>query len=172
MRTIYLVGFMGAGKSAIGAALAARLGRSFVDLDGAVERRLGMTVGEIFSGPGETVFRAAETAELERIAACDDLVVATGGGAFAASENRALIEGSGGVSVFLDPPWEVIARRLEGVADDRPRWVDAGHARRLLEDRRPAYLAARIHLALSGGETPEEVADLVTGALAETACVS
>jgi shikimate kinase len=170
--SIYLVGFMGAGKSAVGAALAARLGRSLVDLDEAVEERLGMTVRDVFSRRGETGFRTAETAELARTAEHDDLVVATGGGAFASPENRALVDGSGGISVFLDPPWEVIARRLDGAAEDRPRWVDADHARRLLEARRPGYLAATVHLRLSGGETPEEVADLVMDALAETACVS
>jgi shikimate kinase len=165
---IYLVGFMGAGKSAVGAALAERLGRTFVDLDRALEEREGMTVREIFERRGEAAFRAAEAAELGRVAASEDLVVATGGGAFASAANRELIRASGGVSVFLDVPWPVIRERLGPADPERPKWT--GDARALYLARRADYLRADLRLGLEGHETPAEIAAAAAGALSELPC--
>ncbi len=172
MYNIYLVGFMGAGKSAVGRAVARRLARDFVDLDAAVEGRLGMAIPEIFSTRGEAGFRAAETEELERTTGRDRLVVATGGGAFSNAANRRLIERSGGTSVFLDVPWRAIRRRLDDGTDGRPKWVDDDHARCLLEQRRPDYDSASVRLELAGDESPDEVASRIEAALAEHPCAS
>ena len=101
MRSIFLVGFMGAGKSSIGAAVADRLGSRFVDLDQEISRRLGAPIANVFADRGEATFRAAESDELARVAGLADVVVATGGGAFCEPANRELIHGSGGISVFL-----------------------------------------------------------------------
>lgn len=172
MSNIYLVGFMGAGKTATGRALARRLGCSLVDLDEAVEERMGMSIREIFKDRGEEVFREAETAELERMTLHTDLVVATGGGTFSSPANRRMIDRSGGISVFLDPPWEAICGRLGGSDHNRPKWIDERHARTLFIRRRSDYLLAGIHIELRGAESPDEVADRITVALTEAACAS
>ncbi len=82
----------------------------FIDLDREIGGRLGAPIPEIFARRGEAAFRAAESDELERCAELDDVVVATGGGAFCSEANREMIHRSGGVSVFLDLPWEVLRR--------------------------------------------------------------
>jgi len=169
---IYLVGFMGAGKSATGRVVADRLGMVFVDLDEAVEVRAGRSIRDIFTHLGEDAFRAAETAELERTTARDDLVVATGGGAFSDPLNREVIRRTGGMSVFVDPPWKAICDRLAGGSGGRPKWIDEHHARALYLHRRSDYLLAELHIELCGGETAAEVADRVVAALAEATCAS
>jgi shikimate kinase len=172
VRNIYLVGFMGAGKSSVGRALADRLDRVFFDLDEAIEARLGMPIPEIFATLGEDAFRRAEAEEVEMTTDRAGLVVATGGGAFASAGNRRLIHGSGGVSVFLDPPWEVIRRRIDAESSSRPKWTDHDQARRLMTSRRPDYLRASIHLQLDGDEGPVQVAERIAGVLSELACAS
>ena len=163
---------MGSGKSAVGAFLARRLGLLFVDLDEAVEARLGMTIREVFSRLGEPAFRAAERAELEATVSRTDLVVATGGGVFAAADNRELIRQSGGVSVFLDVPWEVICRRLGATDPDRPLWTDEDRARSLFVERRPHYRRATFIVELAGDEPPASVADRICARFQEARCAS
>ena len=172
VRNLYLVGFMGAGKSAVGRAVARMTNRVFVDLDEAVEQRMGMSIPEIFSTRGEAEFRRFESAELKETLTKPNLVVATGGGAFSSPDNRRLIEDCGGVSVFLDPPWSVIERRLEGETGHRPNWVDGDQARALYEARAVDYRMSSIHLRIDDGETPEAIAGRIEAALTETACVS
>jgi shikimate kinase len=169
---IYLVGFMGAGKTATGRLVADRLGRVFVDLDEAIEAREGRSIREIFTHRGESAFRDAETAELEAMTLRTDLVVATGGGAYSSPTNRRMIRRSGGVSVFLDPPWEAICERLGGGHGGRPKWIDERHARTLYLQRRSDYLLAEIRIEPGDGESAAEVADRVSVALAEATCAS
>lgn len=163
---------MGSGKSAVGAALARRLGRSFVDIDAAVERRLGMAIHEIFELEGEAAFRDTEQAELRRVSAADDLVVATGGGLFSDRSNRELIEKTGGTSVFLDQPWDVIIGRLGDHDTGRPKFVDPRQAHALYLRRLPDYLEATVRLQVRGDEGPLEVAGRIADVLAEAACAS
>ena len=115
---------MGAGKSAVGRAVARLTSRVFLDLDEAIEQRTGMSIPEIFSTRGEAGFRRVEHAELKAATERANLVVATGGGAFSSAVNRRLIEDSGGISVYLDPPWSVIERRLEGRVANAVRQLD------------------------------------------------
>jgi len=169
MRGIFLVGFMGAGKTSVGEALAARLGRRFIDLDERVAGRFGMSIAEIFAARGEGAFRSTETEELARVAAEADAVVSTGGGAFCNRMNREIIRGSAGVSVYLDLPWNELDRRLSTDNHGRPKYEDTEQARRLFEQRRPAYLEADIIVALAGTESPGEVAERVHDALGKAA---
>jgi shikimate kinase len=172
MRALYLVGFMGAGKSSVGRAVAAGLGWSFVDLDAVLEERFGATIAEVFSERGETVFRVAETAALERMSTWSEVVAATGGGAFCTPVNRALMHAGGGVSVFLDVPWEVVSARLSGANPDRPKFGTREEARRLYEARRPLYQQATETVELTGDETPEAVAGMVVARHREVACAT
>ncbi len=172
MSNVYLVGFMGVGKTATGRIVADRLGRVYADLDEAIEERAGRSIREIFTHQGEDAFREAEAAELERMTQRTNLVVATGGGAFSDPENRRLLRQSGGISVFLDPPWGAICDRLGGGHGGRPKWIDERHARALHLKRRPDYLLAEIHIELEGAEPPADVADRVVAALTEAECAS
>ncbi len=167
MRNIFLVGFMGAGKSSVGAALAARLGHRFIDLDERLRERFEASIPEVFAVHGEDVFRAAETDELARCADEQGTVVATGGGTFCIGANREIISKSKGVSVYLDLPWEELDRRLAADNSGRPKYDRAEQARSLLEERQPEYRHADVVIALEGSERPDEVAELVLELLRE-----
>ena len=168
-RKIWLVGFMGSGKTTIGRILAARLDRPFFDLDAEIERTSGKTVRAIFESEGEPEFRRRESVFVEGSLAIPAGVFATGGGTFAAEGNRSRIL-KDGLTVFLDPPFEALAARAPAKGD-RPLFDDAAQARRLLEERLPFYRMARLSLSLSGAETPEDVADEVLRKLEEQSCV-
>ena len=166
---IFLIGFMGAGKSSVGQALARHLDRPFIDLDERLVERFGMSIPRVFCDHGETAFRSAERAELAAAAADRAAVVATGGGTFCSRENREIIRAAGGLSVFLDLPWDVLDHRLSNGGDQRPLYVDAVQARELFEDRMVHYRKASTTLTLDGDESLAEVvrrvADVVSGAL-------
>jgi shikimate kinase len=169
MRNIYLVGFMGAGKSLMGAALAARLGYRFIDLDERLSERFEVSIPEVFVVRGEDVFREAETEELSLVAGEPDVVVATGGGTFCSEVNRGIISGSNGVSVYLDLPWEELDRRLAADNSGRPKYDDPEQARSLYEERQPEYRRADVVITLAGSEHPDGVVDKVLEALQEAA---
>jgi len=170
MHRIFLVGFMAAGKTAVGEALAQLLRSPFVDLDERLRRRFGADLGEVFARHGEAAFRAAESAELAAAAGRDGVVVATGGGAFCRDENRRLIEAVGGVSVFLHLPWEVLRARLRNDHAGRPKYGDEAAAGRLWEERLPHYRRAALTVELAGDEPPAEVAQRIAAALREVPC--
>ena len=172
MRNVFLVGFMGAGKTSVGEVLAARLDFEFVDLDRRLNERFDASTSEIFAQHGEAVFRAAESDELTRCAAESDVVVATGGGAFCSEENRQIIHASGGLSVFLDLPWEALGARLAGDHGGRPKYGDAAEARRLFESRLPDYRRAMRVVGLAGSESAAAAADLVLAVLEEAPCAT
>jgi shikimate kinase len=172
VRNIYLVGFMGAGKSSIGSALAGRLGHAFVDLDEHLVAEFGMPIHEIFERFGEQRFRDAERQALRWTTGLEETVIATGGGAFCSNANRDLIHGAGGCSVFLDVPWEVVERRLVGNQSGRPKFVDVDSARRLYSDRRVHYLQASWTIDLAGSESPREAAQRIVTVMAGAPCVT
>jgi shikimate kinase len=113
--SIYLVGFMGSGKSTVGRRLAEALGWTFVDLDDDIEAATGRTIADIFSNDGEQAFRDAEHAALQARVSGSNAVVALGGGAFTFVRNRDVMKGAG-TSVWLDCPFELALRRVEGFA--------------------------------------------------------
>jgi shikimate kinase len=97
---LILVGMMGAGKTTVGRLLARRLKRSFIDTDEEIERRCGVRIPVIFDIEGETGFRAREAQMIAEMCALDNVVIATGGGAVLAAENRRMISACG-VVVYL-----------------------------------------------------------------------
>lgn len=108
---IFLVGMMGAGKTTVGRHLARKLGRSFLDLDQEVERRTGVRIPVIFEIEGEQGFRRRESKLLREIAAEEELVVATGGGAVLSAENRACLARAGTV-IYLCAPADILYERV------------------------------------------------------------
>ena len=147
--TVWLVGMMGAGKSATGRALALRLGKPFVDTDDEIERRHGRTVSEIFEREGEARFREWEREAIEALRG-KPLVVALGGGAIAQPGAPESLSSSGSV-VYLRARPETLLARLAGAAD-RPLLAGAGPEERLarvkelLAERESAYATAAITL--------------------------
>lgn len=161
---IYLVGFMGAGKSTVGRALARRLRWPFRDLDREVERRARAPVPEIIERQGEAAFRALEHQALERLAVRPRLVVATGGGAFCRPANLELMKRSG-TCVWLDPPLEVLFERIERSARSRPLFAGREQATALHAERRGWYEQAHVRIDTTGVNEVERVVDLVVDAL-------
>ena len=155
---IYLIGFMGCGKTTSGRLLAARLGVPFVDLDAAFESMTGRTIRETFESRGEPWFRAREAELLRGTASLPAAVVALGGGTFTIPDNAAFVKAHG-LSVFLDVPFSVIAERLGEKAADRPLFGSAEGARALWEARRPSYKMADRTLDVTRDMTAAEVAD-------------
>jgi len=161
---IFLIGFMGAGKTTTGRALARRNGWLFVDLDGRVEASLRMPVAQVFRARGEAFFRAEESRQLAACARFGSLVVATGGGTYAQPGNRELIRRLG-VSVFLDVPWGEVVRRLPAKQDDRPLFGAPEQAFALYSQRLPHYRAADLTLRPEPGEDAEALAGRLALAL-------
>ncbi|MEB3317754.1 MAG: shikimate kinase [Cyanobacteriota bacterium] len=162
---LYLVGMMGAGKSAVGRPLARALGYRFIDADAALERSTGRPIAQIFAADGEEGFRDLETAVLDQLAQWHSLVVATGGGVVTRPVNWGHLRQ--GVVIWLDAPEEVLLQRLRADATPRPLLADpdpAGRLRDLLEQRRPLYAQADLHVS-QATESPEGVASRVVEAL-------
>ncbi len=156
---IFLVGMMGAGKTTIGRALARRLSMDFADSDRVLVERTGVPVATIFEIEGEPGFRKRESAVLEELARHPGQVIATGGGAVLAAENRQLMRSKGTVVYLraqLEHLWERTqrdtSRPLLATADPR------GTLQRLLQEREPLYLDAA-HLVIDTG--PQSASTLV-----------
>ena len=157
---VYLVGFMGAGKSTVARALAQRLGWSVEDLDELIETREQRTIAEIFSADGEAEFRKLERTLLQELRPRRQVVVATGGGTFADSASRALIAGNG-ASVWLDVSFETVVERLPSDGT-RPLASDRATMQALWYARRPAYSLAQLQLSADRSAVDDLVADIVS----------
>jgi thiamine-phosphate diphosphorylase len=160
---IYLVGFMGCGKTAIGRRLAGRLGVPFVDVDAEIERAAGLTVRALFEESGEPGFRQREAVFLAGTESLRSAVVSTGGGAYIPEANRRAMRRLGRV-VFLDVPFPVLSERLAGKTD-RPLFQSVEQAARLFAQRDPFYRIGSLRVSLDGTETLDEAADRVLSAL-------
>lgn len=160
---IYLVGFMGCGKSSVGKKLAALLNYNFIDLDQLIEESFSLSVEEIFNSKGEESFRIMEQKCLQSTFGMDDIVVATGGGTPAFFENMNRIN-ENGISVFIDLPPLAIEKRLRMSRKPRPLVKNLSSEELLAfvidksEERRPFYLSANI--SINGiNLKPEDIID-------------
>jgi shikimate kinase len=150
---LFLVGFMGAGKTCVGQALSRQLGWQFEDLDDRIQAREAQTIAQIFRSAGEEAFRIAEHEAIQELLATvgsAPRVVALGGGAFAQNQNATLLEATGFPIVFLDAPVEELWRRCRGQALERPLRRDKTQFRELYAARRPYYLRAGLRVETSG----------------------
>ena len=107
---LFLVGLPGAGKSTLGRQLARRLGKTFIDADAELERKLGVTIATIFEIEGETSFRDREEAALVELAAMTNIVLATGGGVIMRPANRERLKANGMVVYLHAPPTTLYER--------------------------------------------------------------
>jgi len=159
---LYLVGFMGCGKSVVGAQLAERLGWSFGDLDTDIVSAEGVSIAEIFDSRGEDQFRLLESEALLRrvqmVRAGEPLVLALGGGAFVQPRNYRLVEDNG-ISVWLDCPLNLIRRRLAD-STDRPLARDPKKFELLYYTRREGYALADYHIEITS-DNPATAVDAV-----------
>lgn len=143
MNTLFLIGFMGAGKTSVSRALGRALGRDVVEMDQRIAEQEGMTIPDIFAQKGESYFRACETNLLNSFSRSGPCVVSCGGGVPMREENVAAMRRSGLVVLLTARP-EVI---LDRVRDDHSRPLLEGHKdiayiAALMEQRRPKYEAA------------------------------
>lgn len=166
-QTIVLVGMMGSGKTAIGRALAARLGVVFLDSDAAIEEAASVSIAEIFARDGEDFFRVREAEVIKRLMSGPPAILSTGGGAFLTPRIRELIE-SNGVAVWLDAPLEILWERVRN-KDTRPLLRTANPKKTLteiFEQRVPVYSKAQLNVKINGSFSIEQTTDVVIDVLA------
>ena len=139
MKRIFLIGYMGAGKTTVGKDLAKRMGLSFIDLDCYIEARYHRTVGQIFAEKGEAAFRDIERRMLHEVAMFEDVLISTGGGAPCFFDNMEFMNRTG-KTVFLNVHPDVLFRRLKGRSGDEL----VAFIAESLEKRTPHYMKASI----------------------------
>lgn len=161
---IYLVGFMGAGKTTVGRELASALDLPFFDLDDLVESAEGMSIREIFGAHGEPYFRNRERDLLRTTALASRGVIATGGGTFTFRENIEIIQNAG-TSVYLAASYTTLRDRIDGTSAERPMFHDEMALHRLYESRRTFYEEADIMIEVSHREAPASVSRRIVAAL-------
>lgn len=163
---IFLIGMPGAGKTTVGKLLAKRTGATFVDVDRELVNRTGVTIASIFEIEGEAAFRARETALIAELVTRSDLVLATGGGAILADENRAILRANGHVVYLkarLDELWERTRRDTNRplLAQANPQAVLAA----LFAVREPLYKQTA-HLSVeTGRQSVGRLADYIVNEL-------
>lgn len=155
-RSVVLVGMMGAGKSSIGRRLAQRLALNFSDADNAIESAAGMSIPEIFAQHGEEEFRKGERRVIARLLNDEQMVIATGGGAFQSEETRQRVAEKA-VSVWLKADIEVLLRRVRKRTNRPMLHTQDPEAtlKRLLDDRGPNY--AQADLSIQSRDVPHDI---------------
>lgn len=156
---VVLVGFMGSGKSAVGAKLARRLGYRFEDMDRRIEERTGRSIAAIFEEQGEEAFREEEEREAAILAGLDRRVIATGGGAFTRPKTRARLQ-EGAVSVWIRGDLETLIARIRPDGT-RPLAGNRAIMRTLLAEREPSYRLAELVVDTSRETSPGGIADRI-----------
>ena len=165
-KTVVMVGMMGAGKTAVGRALAQRLGVAFLDSDVEIEVAANRTVPEIFERNGEAFFRGKETQIIERLLIDKRCILSTGGGAFLSEQNRKNISAQG-ISVWLNADIELLWNRVRS-KDTRPllRTEDPKATLKKLYDQRvPIYSLADLTVVSAPEYSIEDMVDQVIDAL-------
>ena len=161
-KTVALVGMMGAGKTAVGKSLAARLQVPFLDSDAEIEAAANMTVAEIFARDGEPFFRQKESQVIERLLETECCILSTGGGAYMSGENRQMISDKG-VAVWLNADLDLLWQRVRH-KDTRPLLRTdnpLGVLTDLFNKRVPIYGLADLQVHVMPGCSIEETTSMV-----------
>ena len=166
---VYLMGFMGCGKTVVGRLLAEFLDRSFLDTDETIVEETGMTIPQIFEKQGESSFRKLERSVVDRVSRLKGHVVALGGGAVLDPENWKKISRSG-ITITLSSPPGIIASRLSG-QEGRPLLKETeGEGRRhrvteLMAQRDEVYKNADLVLHMNREVSLQRIVDMIVGYL-------
>ena len=159
---IYLVGFMGSGKTTVGRRLAKKLGWKFIDLDEEVEHSEARTIADIFRESGEAHFRQLERHTLKRISSLQHAVIALGGGTFLDPDNRSVAE-STGLTVWLKVSFANVGDRVK-IDGTRPNFTSKEQGEKLYLSRDSYYSLAKLHVS-TDNVTPETIADKIVEAV-------
>ena len=162
-RQVFLLGFMGCGKTTVGKLLSQRLGWSFLDVDEEIERRHGRTIRQIFEQDGEPYFRQVEAELLEEILERgreESMVVALGGGTFAQAMNAERIRTNGALAVWLDCPPEELRRRCRHLIH-RPLFRDPESFEQLYRQRLPFYQQADFRVDANRSDPGQVVEEIL-----------
>ena len=157
MKNIYLVGFMGSGKSTVGKILAEKLNMKFVDIDKLIEEKEGMKIKDIFEQKGESYFRELERKQIEAIVNQEGLVVSTGGGLGANLDNMNLMKKNGDV-VWLDVSLNTVLDRLKNDQDRPLLKQPTEKIKQLFEERKNVYRLANIRIN-ADKKTPSQIVE-------------
>jgi shikimate kinase len=167
-QAVFLTGFMGAGKSSVGRALARRLRWRFVDLDRRIVKREGTSIANLFQQRDEAGFRKAESAALREVLAELEIsraaVVALGGGTLSIARNRRHLRQHGGALVFLEAPLSTLRSRCRRGGRKRPLFAGPQHFQQLYQMRLPQYRKAKVR-ASTWRKHPRTVAARIAAAL-------
>ena len=158
MHNIFLIGFMGVGKSTIAKLLAKELQAELVEMDETIEAEAGMSINEIFEKFGEQHFRDLETALIERVSKKGGVVVSCGGGAVLRPENVEMMKQSGKI-IFLSATPETIYERVKN-STNRPLLngnMNVEYIKGLMERRREAYESAADVIISTDGKWKMEI---------------
>jgi shikimate kinase len=161
---IYLVGFMGSGKSTIGPVLAGRMDRPFYDLDNLIEKEQERTISEIFESQGEEYFRKLESDTLVQNPPSEPSVMALGGGTFVNKINRDYIS-KHGISVWLKIPLNLAKRRCRD-SQHRPLARNPEQWESLFRRRERIYQRADLPVEVKG-KSPQQICAEIEGHLSE-----
>ena len=163
---IFLIGFMGSGKTTLGRKLASRMGFEFIDLDHKLEQQVELSIAEYFSFFGEDAFRKLESEVLKKTPYPDDVIISTGGGLPCYFDNMDWMKANGRV-IYIKLPPKTLADRLESGKEERPLLQDK-HGDDLvafivqkLAEREGFYMQANI-IADGLSLTAEKVAEILT----------
>ena len=165
MRSVFLCGFMGCGKSTIGKILAEMLKCEFYDMDEYIVSQEKMQIPEIFAEKGEKYFRETETAAIKELSTANG-VIACGGGAMLKKEN-AEIASENGIVVYIESEFETCYGRISG---DKNRPIVMNNTKEELnfiyDSRIPLY-KENSSVTVSGKGTPKEIAAAIAGIVKE-----
>lgn len=165
MKSIFLCGFMGCGKTTVGRLLAKRLGREFIDMDKYIEEKENMTVSQIFEENGEDYFRDIEHQVCIELSEKENLIVATGGGALTYKRNVEKVQKNASV-LFLSVPVKVISKRLKNDTI-RPLLQREDKEQAIIElynKRLPLYTDAAT-IIVDGSQNPNSVVNLIVSSM-------
>lgn len=165
---VVITGFMGSGKSTVARALAFRLEAQMIDLDDEILKREGRSARQIIEENGEPAFREIEMRVLRDVLENNGAgVIALGGGAWIQPGNRQLVIEAGGVSVWLDAPFNLCWQRIVTSDDGRPLAPNKQAARGRYTERRASYATADLHVAATANKTADGIASEIIRALSE-----
>lgn len=163
--TIFIIGYMGSGKSSFGKKLALKLNHTFIDLDKYIETQSQLSIPEIFEKKGEVHFRELEHEALKMIICENNVVIATGGGTPCYYNNMELMQ-KNGISIYLQSPIELLLNRLKKSKKERPLLQEMNDeelkefVQQSLQKREVFYLKAN-YIIDAKNASPEQLANII-----------